>query len=212
MARLEAGDSGAEAYGVFSEVRQGLEGKKSWACALVRLGLKKPRLRPGSVAEFSSSFWMGLREWLGRVHVLYYGTTGFALGNPLIDKEPPPAQPASRDANARHFIPSMRAHADRNGQQVTDGRANAPGLRILGQIQQLESDQKVVGQHRQGIERLVGDQVLTGRMVQIQPAEHFAKALFLGSLEPVLLKDGLRAARVCRLAHHIRIVPHQIRP
>src|ERR1035438_4939009 len=48
-----------------------------------RLGLKKPLLRPASAAEFSSSFWMGLREWLGRVHLLYYGTTGFSLGNPL---------------------------------------------------------------------------------------------------------------------------------
>src|ERR1019366_8739879 len=198
MARLEAGDSGAEACGVLSEVREGLEDRKSWACALVRLGLKKPLLRPASSAEFSSSSWMGSRELLGRVHRLYCWTTGFALGNPLIDKEPPPAQPASRDADARHFIPGMRAHADRNGQQVTDGRANAPGLRIIGQIQQLEGDQKVVGQHRQGIERLVGDQVLAGRMVQIQPAEHFAKALFLGSLEPVPLKDALRAARVCR--------------
>src|ERR1035441_5719285 len=210
MAELEAGNSGTEAGRVFSEVRQGLAGGEAWACGLVPLELKKPRLRPGSVAEFSSSFWMGLREWLGRVHVLYYGTTGFALGNPLIDKEPPPAQPASRDANARHFIPSMRAHTDRHGQQVTDGRANAPGLRILRQIQQLEGDQKVVGQHRNGIERLVGDQVLAGRMVQIEPAEHFAEALFLGSLEPVPLKDGLRAARLCRFAHHIRIVPHQI--
>src|ERR1017187_4227827 len=210
MAELEAGNSRTEACGVFSEVREGLAGGKSWVCALVPLGLEKPLLRPASAAEFSSSFWMGLRELLGRVHLLYYGTTGFALGNPLIDKEPPPAQPASRDANARHFIPSVPAHTDRHGQQVTDGRTNAPGLRIIRQIQQLEGDQKVVSQHRQDIERMVGDQVLSGRMVQIQPAEHFAKALFLGSLEPVPLKDGLRAARVCRFAHHIRIAPHQI--
>src|ERR1035441_4988637 len=103
---------------------------------------------------------MGWCELLRRVHLLYCWTTGFALGDPLINKEPPPAQPASRDANARYFIPGVRADTNRNGQQVTDGRANAPGLRTLGQIQQLESDQKVVGQHRQGIERLVGDQVL----------------------------------------------------
>src|ERR1035441_1012095 len=93
MAELEAGNSGTEAGRVFSEVRQGLAGGEAWACGLVPLELKKPRLRPGSVAEFSSSFWMGLREWLGRVHLLYYGTTGFALGNPLIDKERTPAQP-----------------------------------------------------------------------------------------------------------------------
>src|ERR1035441_10629827 len=142
MAELEAGNSGTEAGRVFSEVRQGLAGGEAWACGLVPLELKKPRLRPGSVAEFSSSSWMGSRELLGRVHRLYCWTTGFAFGNPLIDKEPPPAQPASRDADARHFIPGVRADTNRNGQQVTDGRANAPGLRILGQIQQLESDQK----------------------------------------------------------------------
>src|ERR1035437_4447040 len=143
MAELEAGNSRTEACGVFSEVREGMAGGKSWVCALVPLGLEKPLLHPACADEFSSSFWMGLRELLGLVHVLYYGTTGFALGNPLIDKEPPPAQPASRDADARHFIPGVRADTNRNGQQVTDGRANAPSLRLLGQIQQLEGDQKV---------------------------------------------------------------------
>src|SRR5208283_343292 len=126
------GSRGAEACEVFSKVREGLEGGRTWVCTLVLLALKRPLVRPASSVGFSSRSWMGVRELLGRVHLLYGRTTGFALGNPLIDKEPPPAQPASRDADACRFIPGMRAHTDRHGQQVTDGRANAPSLRILG--------------------------------------------------------------------------------
>src|SRR6266487_5083436 len=47
-------------------------------------------------------------------------------------------------------------------------------------------------------------------MVQIQSAEHFAEGLFLGSFEPVSLKDSLRTILVPRLAHPIRVAPHQV--
>jgi hypothetical protein len=68
---------------------------------------------------------------------------------------------------------------------------DAPTLRFIGQIQHLEADQHVVGQHRHGVKGLVGDQAQTGRMVQIQAGEHLAKALFLGPFEVVPLKARL---------------------
>src|ERR1039458_8019696 len=55
MAELEAGNSGTEAGRVFSEVRQGLAGGEAWACGLVPLGLKKPRLRPAASAPVSAT-------------------------------------------------------------------------------------------------------------------------------------------------------------
>ena len=72
------------------------------------------------------------------------------------------------------------------------------------------ADQDVVGQHGDGIERLVGHQIRTRRMMQIQAAEHFAKALFLGAFEPVPLEERLGHGFVARLAHHIGVTPPQI--
>ena len=46
--------------------------------------------------------------------------------------------------------------------------------------------------------------------MQIQAAEHIAKALFLASFEMVPLKDRLRAVLVPSLADHISVAPHQV--
>ena len=69
----------------------------------------------------------------------------------------------------------------------------------------------IVGQHRDGIEGLVGDQVRTGRTMQIQTAEHLAEALFLGPLEPVPpSKTPARTVFLSRLTDDIGVAPHQI--
>jgi hypothetical protein len=47
-------------------------------------------------------------------------------------------------------------------------------------------------------------------MMQIQSAEHFAKALFLGPFEPVPLKDRLRAVLVPCLTDSVSIAPQQV--
>ena len=47
-------------------------------------------------------------------------------------------------------------------------------------------------------------------MVQIQPAEHFAEALFLGPFEPMPLKDGLRTVLLPCLTNRVGVTPHQI--
>ena len=104
----------------------------------------------------------------------------------------------------------MGAHGYRHRQEVADDRADAPTLRVIRQVQDLETDQNVVGQDRDGVEGLIGHQILTGRMVQIQAGEHFAEALLFGPFEPVALKDSLRTVLVPRLAHPIGVAPHQL--
>src|SRR6266478_8897568 len=47
-------------------------------------------------------------------------------------------------------------------------------------------------------------------MVQVQAAEHIAKALLLGPFEMVPLKHGSRTVLLCSLAGHIRVVVHQV--
>ena len=150
---------------------------------------------------------LGTRYWLRRVHRFRHRSPWLALGHPLIDKEPPPTQPTRRDADAGDFIARVGADGDGHRQQMADDRLDAPAQGIVRQVQQLEADQDVVGQHANGVEGLVGQQFLAGRMVQIQAAEHFAKTLFLGPFELMPLKDRLRAVFVAGVTHAIRIAP-----
>ncbi len=141
------------------------------------------------------------------INFLDRGTSRLALGHPLIHRQSPPAQPTCRNTNSSHIIPCMCAHTYRHRQQITNQGLNAPGLRIIGQVQNFQADHYVVGQRRHGIESLIRNQLLAGWVVQIQTAKHLAEGLFFAPLELVPFKDSLGRVLVSRAAHPISIPP-----
>src|ERR1022692_4869613 len=93
---------------------------------------------------------------------------------------------------------------------MADDRADAPALRLVGQVQHAEADQDIVGQHPNGVEGLISQEVLAGGMMQVQAAEHIAKTLFLGPFEMVPLEDRLRTVLLLSPAGGLRLAPHQV--
>src|ERR1043166_6731712 len=80
-------------------------------------------------------------EPLSGVDRFDHRTASLARGHPLIDKQTPPPHPSCRNANPSHFKACMGTHTDRQSQQMTNDRLDAPTLRFIGQVQQLETDE-----------------------------------------------------------------------
>ncbi len=136
--------------------------------------------------------------------------TGLAFGNPPMHKQPPDAQQPRGHTDQRTGVTGMPANGHRNGQPVANQRANASALLAILQFQHLQGRPHVVGQNRQCVERLIGDQFLAGRMVQIQVAEPFAASTLCRTLERMTLKHGLRTPPVTRFARHNCIAPKHL--
>lgn len=93
------------------------------------------------------------------------GPTGFAFRNPLMQKQPPDPQQPGGNANPRARIAGMRTYRHRHAQEMPDQCANPPRLLVVFQFQHFHRGEDVIRQNRQRIERLIGQEVFTGRMM-----------------------------------------------
>ena len=90
--------------------------------------------------------------------------------------------------------------------QLPQESGHGPTLALIGQAQQLDRHHQVVGQRRDRVEHLIGQQTFARRVVQIQAAQHFLEQLLLAALEPVPRHDG-RGVRAFFIARDKGVTP-----
>ena len=102
----------------------------------------------------------------------------------------PPAQPTHRDFHARD--PSSRVTHQHSGQShhLSQERGHGPTLAFIGQAEQLYGFHPVVSQRADRVEHPVGGQTFAGRMMQVQPAQHFFEELFVPPFQAVARRRG----------------------